>query len=117
MDNRVFHITADNWGSGSDPFSQFTVQVGNDPRRAVFNGDAYWQWFDASCLRNHGRNCSWTQALHDALVGWHACVLHTGDTLTVLPSHPDHARVAQLVDDVDAGRTLPSNPDPAPCAP
>lgn len=116
MDNRVFHVTADNWGNSGDCFSQFTVRVGNDPRRVVFRGDAFWQWGD-SCLRNHGKNACFTQALHDALVGWHACVLHTGDTLTVLPHHPDHARVAALVDDVDNGLTVPTDPSPAPCCP
>lgn len=110
MGTPTYHIHADSWGR-KDSFapSQFTVRVGKDKRLAIFRGDAYWQW-DGSCMRNHGKNCSWTQALHDSLVGWHSCVLHTGDTLVVLPHHPDYDRVRQLVDDVDRGLTIPTNP-------
>ena len=114
MTNPTYHITADSWGrKDSVAPSQFSVRVGSDQRRVIFRGDSYWQWSD-TCLRNRGANCCWTQALHDALVGWHSCVLHTGDTLVVLPHHPDYDRVRQLVDDVDSGRTTPSNNPLAP---
>lgn len=110
MSQPTFHITANFWGSkGSLAPSQFSVRVGKDPRLILFLGDAYWQW-GGSCMRNRGKNCSWTQALHDSLVGWHSCVLHTGDTLTVLPRHPDYEAVRQLIEDVDNGRKLPTNP-------
>ena len=111
MSKPTFHITVVSWGY-HNCISEFTVRVGKDPRLVRFGGDGYWQW-DASCLRNRGKNCCWTQALHDSLVGWHSCVLHTGDTLTVLPKHPDYEAVRQLVDDVDNGRSLPTNPHPA----
>ncbi len=114
MTNPTFQITANEWGH-TDRLtpSHFTVRVGKDERLVHFGGDAYWQWGD-TCMRNRGKNCCWTQALHDCLEGWHSCVLHTGDTLTVLPRHPDYERVRQLVEDVDAGRILPTNPNPAP---
>jgi hypothetical protein len=107
MSQPTFHITADDWGY-ENCISEFTVRVGKDPRLVRFGGDGYWQWGE-SCLRNYDKNCSWTQALHDSLMGWHSCVLHTGDTLTILPHHPDYERVRQLVDDVDNGRSLPTD--------
>lgn len=114
MTRPTFHITADFWGrKDSVAPSQFTVRVGKDPRLVYFGGDSYWQW-EASCMRNRGANCSWTQALHDCLEGWHSCVLHTGDTLVILPHHPDYERVRQLIEDVDSGRSIPTNPNPAP---
>ena len=114
MTNPTYHITVDEWGrKDSLVASQFSVRVGKDHRRVYFRGDAYWQW-DDTCLRNHGKNCSWTQALHDCLEGWHSCVLHTGDTLTILPKHPDYNRVRQLVEDVDNGLAVPTDPRPAP---
>ena len=114
MTNPTYDITVDEWGrKDSLVASQFTVRVGKDHRCVYFRGDAYWQW-DDTCLRNHGKNCSWTQALHDCLEGWHSCVLHTGDTLTILPKHPDYNRVRQLVEDVDNGLAVPTDPRPAP---
>lgn len=114
MSNPTFSITVDFWGRrDSLAPSRFSVRVGSDPRLALFRGDAYWQWGD-TCMRNRDKNCCWTQALHDCLEGWHACVLHTGDTLTVLPRHPDYERVRQLVEDVDSGRKVPTNNAPAP---
>lgn len=108
--NPVFRITVDSWGRKDDvAVSQFSVRVGKDERLVVFRGDSYWQWL-GSCMRNRGKNACWTQALHDSLVGWHSCVLHTGDTLSILPHHPDYEAVRQLVDDVDNGCTLPTNP-------
>ncbi len=106
MSQPTFHISVVSWGY-DNCISEFTVRVGKDPRLAYFRGDAYWQWAE-SCLRNYDKSCSWTQALHDSLVGWHTCVLHVGDTLVVLPKHPDYERVRQLVEDVDSGRSLPT---------
>ena len=103
---KVFRITAVEWGNGRWPFSRLEVQVDRDERRVVFEGDAFWQWV-ATPFRNHDQNCSWAQALHDALEGWHSTVLHEDETLTVLPHHPDWERVRALVEDVDAGRSLP----------
>jgi len=115
MRQPTYHITAVEWGRKDSLVpSLFTVRVGSDPRLVHFGGDAYHQWTGGDCLRNRGKNACWTQALHDCLEGWHSCVLHTGDTLTVLPRHPDYNRVRQLVEDVDAGRTVPTNPYPAP---
>ena len=107
MSQPTYHITVEDWGY-DDCISAFTVRVGKDPRVVKFEGDAYWQW-DESSLRNYEKNCSWTQALHDSLMGWHTCVLHTGESVTVLPKHPDYERVRQLVEDVDMGRHLPTN--------
>lgn len=106
MSAPTLHITATSWGSGSDPFSLLTVRVGKDPRLVIFLGDAYWQW-SATALRNRDAGCSWAQALHDALEGWHSTVLHQGETVAILPRHPDYERVRSLVEDVDEGRALP----------
>lgn len=107
MSQPTFNITVVSWGYANS-ISIMTVRVGKDPRLAVFRGDAYWQW-DATCLRNYEKNCSWTQALHDALEGWHACILHTGDMAVILPKHPDYERVRQLVEDVDNGCKVPTS--------
>lgn len=116
MSNPTFHITVDFWGrTDSLALSQFSVRVGKDQRLILFRGDAYWQW-GGTCMRNRDKNCCWTQVLHDSLEGWHACVLHTGDTVTILPRHPDYERVRQLVEDVDCGRKLPTIPTDPDCA-
>ena len=81
-----------------------TVFRGRDPRPVLFTGDAYWQWGlgrkhtppEKMPERAWGAAYCWAEALHDALEGWHACVLHTGDELAVLPKHPDYARVEAL---------------------
>lgn len=64
--------------------------------RAEFRGDAYWQW-DGNWLRCHGTRICWAELLHNALAGWHACILHAGGgAFAVLPRHPDYDRVARL---------------------
>lgn len=103
----IIRIRAIDWGDSGDPFSEFHVWVGKDPRRVIFRGDAYYQW-DESPLRNNDKNACWTQALHDAMEGWHSCILHTGDDTVILPKHPDFDRIVQLISDVDAGRAVPS---------
>lgn len=106
MSAPTFRITVVDWGYDNS-ISKFTVRVGKDPRLVHFGGDGYSQWAE-TCLRNYEKNCSWTQALHDSLMGWHACVLHTDQHIDVLPWHPDYERVRQLVEDVDCGRSLPT---------
>lgn len=54
-----------------------------------FRGPAYCVW--------DYENPSPAQKVHDALEGWHACVLHAGDVLTLLPEHPDYSRVLDLL--------------------
>ena len=110
MGQPTYHITVVEWGRKDSLVpSLFTVRVGKDLRLVHFRGDAYWQWA-GSCMRNRDKNACWTQALHDSLVGFHSCVLHTGDTLVVLPHHPDYDAVRQLVEDVDNGLAVPTNP-------
>ena len=36
--------------------------------------------------------------LHDTLEGWHACILHAGDTIHLLPRHSDYTAVAKLME-------------------
>ena len=107
----TLRITAEDWGD-SNCISRFTVRVGKDTRLVIFGGDGYRQWGN-SCLRNYGKSCCWTQALHDSLEGWHSCVLHAGSSVDILPQHPDYEKVRQLVEDVDCGRHLPTDPTPA----
>ena len=114
MHNKVFTVRLHSLGNAGDCFSHLSVQVGSDPRRVHFHGDAFWQW-GRSCLRNHDKNCSWSQALHDSLRG--VAPLHSGDSLAVLTTDPDHGKVLQLVRDVDNGRKLPTDPTPFPGAP
>lgn len=84
-------------GDRGNPFSEFLVWQGADPRPVSFQGDAYWQWGDIPA-RGHGGFC-WTQALHDGLEGFHACILHSGnDRFCVHPQHSDYAHVARLWD-------------------
>ncbi len=74
------------------------------------------------CARRHGEQSwvefraptpyhEWGEAqhhaamLHDALEGWHACVLHTADPqVDLLPRHPDYARVDALMRVLDRAR-------------
>lgn len=37
--------------------------------------------------------------LHNTLEGWHACVLHAGASLDLLPRHPDYPQVAAMLED------------------
>lgn len=92
-------------------FTTISVWRNKDVRPVQFTGDGYWNWglgmtnndVDALHLRNHGKNTCWAQKLHDALEGWHSCVLHQfeGD-LFILPTHPDHAAVEALWDEAQA---------------
>lgn len=79
--------------------TETVVWKGNDPRPVVFRGDAYWQWFSDSPYRDRGKGFCWTQALHDGLEGFHACILHSGnDKFCVHPQHPDYEHVARMWD-------------------
>ena len=69
-----------------DALSVLTVHCGGD--RIEFRGDPYHLW-------DH-RDPTDVQRLHDALEGWHACVLHAGDAVAILPRHPDYAVVDEL---------------------
>ena len=68
-----------------------------EPGRIEFRGDAYWQWNNQP-IRAHGKRICWAELLHDALEGWHACVLHTNSEVAILPHHPDYPRVKALVE-------------------
>ena len=59
-----------------------------------FRGPPYHEWWVP------GHN----MLLHDLLEGWHACVLHAGQTLFLLPEHPDYERVAFFVRMMDRER-------------
>lgn len=92
---RTFRIEVVFWGSRDHPFSCLRLFRGGDPHPVEFRGDAYWQW-GAVPERNRGKGFCWSQALHDALEGWHSCVLHAGESVTILESHPDFHRVQEL---------------------
>lgn len=97
----TFRIEAIEWGNGSSPLSIFRVWKGSDPRWVEFHGDAYWQW-GAVPERANGTGFCWAQALHDALEGWHATVLHQDEVLSVLPFHPDYEAIENLWDAAQA---------------
>lgn len=95
----------------SREFTTITVKVEGSKNLIQFQGDGIWQWglgvpdmseeaYQARMpwLRAHQTRICWAEWLHDGLAGMHACVLYTGDTLAVLPSHPDYAHVAKLVE-------------------
>lgn len=65
------------------------VWYDGDESHVEFRGRPYTQWDGVTV-------CDF-QRVHDALEGWHACVLHTNQILTLLPSHPDYAAVEQLM--------------------
>ena len=52
-------------------------------------GQPYSQW--------GARPACPVQAIHDAMAGWHACILHAGDEAVILPRHPDYQAVFKLV--------------------
>lgn len=39
--------------------------------------------------RGKGEPCP-MQQVHDAMTGWHACILHAVDEAVILPRYPDH---------------------------
>jgi len=43
------------------------------------------------------------QRLHDALNGWQASVLHSGEVLALLPEHPEYEFVKNLLDEATKG--------------
>lgn len=87
-----------------------TVHVQGIKALIHFRGDALWQWSlgmppctsaehrkRKPWIRSHGQRICWAEWLHEGLKGWHTCVLHAGDTLSILPRHPDYDFVARLV--------------------
>ena len=66
----------------------FRVWVNKDRRCVEFRGPNYQSWT--------GDHSNWAERLHNSLEGWHSCVLHTDDVLTVLPTHPDHEAISEL---------------------
>ena len=68
------------------------VRRGKEASWVEFRGDGLNQWDDDYKFKSPA------QRVHDCLEGWHACVLHTGDTLAVLPHHPDYAAVKAYFD-------------------
>ena len=87
----TFRIIPVELGDAGNPHSCIVVE--HKHQRIEFRGDAYWQWL-ATPERVAGY--CWSQALHDALEGWHATIIHTGDEFVVLRKHPDYAAVAAL---------------------
>jgi len=98
-------------GDRHNPFSEFHVWQGNDPRPVIFGGDAYWQWqySDSPYRGGNDRGFCWTQALHDGLSGMHSTILHSGnDRFCVHPQHDDFAHVARMWELAQVG-VVPKN--------
>lgn len=68
-------------------------------------GSPSWVEFRSSLPYHLWTECpSHAAMLHDTLEGWHACVLHAGSDLVLLPKHPDYARVKAFVEMMDKAR-------------
>jgi hypothetical protein len=66
--------------------------------QAWFAGSRKWVEFrGAPYSRWDGENGGAFQAVHDALEGWHATVLHTDQRLDLLDTHPDYLRVRAMM--------------------
>lgn len=63
-----------------------------DRSHVEFRGRPYTEWDSAV-------SDDWFQRSHDILEGWHACVLHTDQTLAILPTHPDYAALVALIEE------------------
>jgi hypothetical protein len=59
-----------------------------------FRGPPYSKW-------EIGHESSF-QRVHDALAGWQASVLHSGQVLALLPDYPEYALVRKLLDNASA---------------
>jgi hypothetical protein len=103
----TFNLTMTEW---SQDHTTITIHEQGIPALIQFRGDGIWQWglgvpdmpteeyrARRTWLRAHGQRICWAEWLHDGLEGWHTCVLYTGDTLAILPHHPDYGHVAKLV--------------------
>lgn len=74
-----------------------------DKSHVEFRGKPYSQW-------EHENDGGWFQRVHDAMEGWHSCVLHTDDVLALLPRHEDYWRVLEIVreaEDFSVAQTMP----------
>lgn len=71
---------------------------GGDKNWVHFRGDGYHQW-TAGPLWKHKKTPA--QLIHDALLGWHACVLHAGDTLSIFDNQSDYAAVDAMISAAD----------------
>lgn len=103
----IFFLTMTEY---SHLFTTITVRVEGSDNLIHFQGDGIWQWglgvpdmsqeqylARKTWLRAHQTRICWAEWLHDGLAGMHTCVLYTGDTLAILPHHPDYEHVAHLV--------------------
>ena len=79
----------------SDPdLTVIKVRWAGETSWIEFRGPAYHRWWVP------GHN----MMLHDLLEGWHACILHAGDSFTLLDSHPDYEKVTYFVNMMDRER-------------
>jgi len=70
-------------------------EAGEHSAGVEFRGDGYQQWTAGPGWEHP---ITPAQRLHDAMEGWHTCVLHAGGTLAIHELHPDFAAVAALYD-------------------
>ena len=74
---------------------QMNVWYQGDRSHVEFRGRPYTEW-DSEFTDD------WFQRSHDVLEGWHSCVLHTDQTLAILPTHPDYADLVALMAEAQA---------------
>ena len=55
-----------------------------------FRGPDYTQWT--------GDQKSDFEKVHDSMKGWHTSVLHAGETVDILPTHPDYERIKNAIE-------------------
>ncbi len=73
--------------------------------RVQAQGERSWVEFRASLpYHQWAETPSHASMLHDMLEGWHACILHAGDRVALLPWHPDYERVAAFVHMMDRAK-------------
>lgn len=74
---------------------QMNVWYQGDHSHVEFRGRPYTDW-DSEFTDD------WFQRSHDVLEGWHSCVLHTDQTLAILPTHPDYVGLVSLMAEAQA---------------
>lgn len=72
----------------------FRVRQNTDPRWVEFRGDAMCRWI----FPEHWGDLTPTSAqlLHDCMEGWHTCVMHAGEPVAIMKTHPDYEHVARM---------------------
>ena len=66
--------------------------------RARFAGETSWIEFRSDLPYHLWDESTPASEFHDLLEGWHACILHAGDSFNLLDKHPDYERVVRYIE-------------------